>query len=368
MTINQEIVDRYIEHRVFLIRFENRVVRDVLKSLRRGELEALGAIADAYQRALARSEASGVPLTAWGGDGIGFRRKAVKRIRASLGDAFPAARKSLAVALEGVAEDATSLLVAELEQGLPAAVIDELALSRVPERALANMLSDNFGERLEGSSKRLADAFGDIELAAQRRVNKVMRDGVRDGVGLNRMVSQARAAIGTSDTMGVDVARVVRTMVQTTANDAAGMLHRENSDIVRAEQYHATLDSDTCPVCGPLDGKVFPLDKSGASTVPRPPRHPSCRCFVSPVLMDWKQMGLPKDKIPARVRKLLDGKPAQRQTWRNWVDAKPGRLEKILGPSRARLVRSGEAKLSDLSTTTDVLNLDELRQKIRRAA
>ncbi len=42
-------------------------------------------------------------------------------------------------------------------------------------------------------------------------------------------------------------------------------------------------DERTCPVCGPLNGKTFPIDK-----FPGQPAHPFCRCSNLPVLSDIK--------------------------------------------------------------------------------
>ena len=45
-------------------------------------------------------------------------------------------------------------------------------------------------------------------------------------------------------------------------------------------RYMCTLDERTCPVCGALDGKMFPV-KEGRIGVNRPPMHPNCRCTTT---------------------------------------------------------------------------------------
>ncbi len=42
---------------------------------------------------------------------------------------------------------------------------------------------------------------------------------------------------------------------------------------VQKLEWMAMNDERTCPVCGPLDGKIFPIDK-----FPQQPAHPHCRC------------------------------------------------------------------------------------------
>lgn len=362
MAINQEIVDRYVEYRAYLVRYENRVVRDLLEVLRRGEEQAIGGIVNAYGPLLAQ----GNVVNEWDGRGIGFRRKALARVRASLADVFPEATQSLRLALEGVALDVQDEFLATLESQLPKPVIDELALSRVPERQLAIMLEDKFGERLQGSAAKIVTGMKKIEADALARVDRVLVDAVRDGLGMRQIQTAAVRAIGTevNSTLAREVSNYARSMVQTAANDAAGMLHMENSDIVRAEQFVATLDDDTCPICGALDGKVFPITSKGA-TIPRPIRHPGCRCMAVPVLSDWKAMGLPSN-VSKDVKRLLDGKPAPRTTWADWVQRNPERLKNALGPTRAAMVDNGTVTLRDLVTRRDVLNLDELAERMQR--
>ena len=366
MSVNPDIVDRYIEYRAWLIRYENRVVRDVLDVLVRGEEQAIGAITTAFQDHLEDADLSRVTPSSWRGKM--FREKALNRVRASLNDVFPEADKSLRKALTGLTTDVQDEFVSTLEEALPEPALNELEFSRVPERQIANMLDDQFGERLEGSAATFRNGIDDIKTDALRRLDRTLEDGVRDGVGMRQMVANARKAVGVSGRtkadrkVARDVASYVRTQVQTTANDVAGQMHRENDDIVRGEQYIATLDTDTCPICGPLDGQVFGLRDRN---IPRPPRHPNCRCFMSPVLKDWREMGLP-DSMPRAAKRALNGKPANKTEWSDWVQRNPQRLERVLGPGRADLIESGQVTLGDLATTRDVRTLEELRQ--RRAA
>lgn len=359
MAINQDIVDTYIEHRAWMVRYEDRVVRDVLKTLERGEEQAIGAIANAYDDLLNSNR----NLVAWDGRGVATRRKALKRVRAALDDVFPAARQSLRKALEETATDSQDTFIAALESNLPQPAIDELELSRVPERQLANILDDKFGERLTG---RATDALTHIKDNVLARTNQVITDGIRDGVGTRQLISRARAQLGVKkgSTLYNDIARHVRTSVQTTANDVAGQLHRENRDVIDAEQFVATLDSDTCPECGPLDGQTFPFDERGRPTIRRPPLHPNCRCFVAPVVKSWQDMGLP-DTLPESTKRFLDGKAAPRTTWSDWVTRNPKRLERALGPGRAELIQSGDIGLKDLYNrrTDEIVTLQRLRRK-----
>ena len=68
------------------------------------------------------------------------------------------------------------------------------------------------------------------------------------------------------------------------------------------EQYQilATLDSETCEICGELDGKIF-LVENAVIGLNFPPFHSGCRCTTVPYYDDT-----PTDEV-IRVAKDKDG-------------------------------------------------------------
>jgi len=274
MPINQEIVDRYVAKRAWLARYEGTVARDILEILARGEERSVGIITSAYADLLEQS--GGMPVD-WRGRGTASARESLRRVRGVLDDVFPEAEESLRSSLYEVAKNETEVFADALSDAAPKSVLDTLELSSVPERQLAAIADSSLGVRLQGSASM---ALSQIKGDALARVTRVMEDGVRDGRGMRSIVSQARRALGVSrrrkDPMFHDVSRHVRTAVQTAANDAAAVLHAENEDILSGEQFVATLDTDTCPECGPLDGQVFPYTRAGRRGLRRPPLHPNC--------------------------------------------------------------------------------------------
>ena len=52
----------------------------------------------------------------------------------------------------------------------------------------------------------------------------------------------------------------------------------------------ATLDKDTCDVCGDMDGKVFKMSEYEAGLT-APPFHPWCRCCTAPWYEDMQNLG-----------------------------------------------------------------------------
>jgi SPP1 gp7 family putative phage head morphogenesis protein len=362
MAISSEILDRYISHRTFLIRYENTVAREILEILLRGEEQALGAVAKAYEAHMAGPG----PKVPWSGQGAKFKVRALKRIRAALRDILPEAESSLRAALLEVAKEEALVLREAVHTPMPKDAVPRLGIAKVPERQLASLVADRLGDTLDGSAADILTGMKDILGGSITRATDAIADGIRDGRGIRGITRGVRHAIGPDGPTGRQVQAYVRTVVQGTANDAAGQLYRENSDLVRAEQFVATLDDDTCEVCGPLDGQVFPIPNKGGT--PRPPRHVNCRCFMAPVLKRWDRLGL-GDNAPKELRRLFDGAPAQKKRWSDWVQEKPERMREVLGPSRADLVRSGKVSLRGLSDAnhTRTLTLKELGIKRGRA-
>jgi len=66
---------------------------------------------------------------------------------------------------------------------------------------------------------------------------------------------------------------ITRTEVMRAYNQ--GRVHLYNDMRVMKVIWYTALDERVCPVCGPLNGQVFELDK-----IPQIPRHAQCRCMV----------------------------------------------------------------------------------------
>lgn len=73
------------------------------------------------------------------------------------------------------------------------------------------------------------------------------------------------------------------TVLQTETNgiQAQATLDEYQDDNIKKYRYLATLEVHTCPICGELDGKVFPV-KDAEKGVNYPTMHPHCRCTTVP--------------------------------------------------------------------------------------
>ena len=350
--INDKLLDKYLAHRTFLVGFENRVVLDVIRELDSAENRILADIVRSYKKLLKTGRGIG-GATHFQGRGLRFKLQALARTKAALREADAGMRKSIVGALRTVAKDEATVLA----EGISAIIPDNvptLDLNKVSARNLAIMVKGVTGEDKPGSVAGVLSEMDELTAKANTRLHTALRQGIIDGASMDDMTS---AVVKALDTTRNDAARLTRTMVQSVSNQAARMVHEENADVVRAEQYHATLDNDTCLICGPLDGKVFKL-VDGKSTAPTPPRHPLCRCFLGPVVHHWQQLGF--ENPTKHVRSLFNGRPAARVDWSAWIQRSESRFQAVLGPSRAAAVIDGKIKLAGLATTTDILTLEEV--------
>lgn len=119
------------------------------------------------------------------------------------------------------------------------------------------------GETVYQAQKRLADALG---LPIGRRT---LDERQANGGNFHRTEMIARTELLRSSNLGSQA------------------VYDANADIVKGWRFEATLDSRTCPICGPLDGKEYKL----SDTRNMPPKHPNCRCSTTPVLKDAVEMG-----------------------------------------------------------------------------
>jgi len=84
-----------------------------------------------------------------------------------------------------------------------------------------------------------------------------------------------------------------------------------------------------------------------------------------PVMKTWREMGFPSG-LSDRAKELFNGRPAERRTWSDWVQANPDRLRNVLGPRRAELLDRSDMRLTDLTNTRDALTLDQIRARVAR--
>jgi SPP1 gp7 family putative phage head morphogenesis protein len=159
---------------------------------------------------------------------------------------------------------------------------------------------------------------------------------------------------------------LVRTSVQTVANDTREKLFNNHGDVIASKEWNAALDLRTCPTCGPRDGKRWTLDNTPIGhAIPYsvPPKHWRCRCSMVPVLKTWRELGININEMPDSTRASMEGQVSDK-TFADWLARQnPGKIESVLGKGRADLWRNKTITLDQLLSNGEPLSLAELKAK-----
>jgi len=132
---------------------------------------------------------------------------------------------------------------------------------------------------------------------------------------------------------------MTRTAVNHTASLARQQMYEKNTDIIGSEQFSATLDGRTTPLCRALDGKKYPV---GKAPVPGRDTHIGCRSTIIPVVKTWRELGIDIDEAPESTRASFDGQVPESTTYNEWLKGQdPKFQDSILGPGRGELFRQG---------------------------
>ena len=346
---NDRLQDRAIRHAIYLDRYASTVTKEVLGYLN----------TEVYPDLLAKLQARLERIRLRGFDS-GFEstktylrmlddlseilddghREAAKRLRAIVRElAKVEARWQEAAILDSVPADARALIAPpeRVNLAIVQAIVHRPMQGKVDEEWWGE-LTTKTRDRLQGQIG-LGLSQNETQDQIIRRVRGTAANGYRDGV---------------LEASRVQAAAVVRTTTANVSAQAREETYKSMSGVVKGVQWVATLDTRTCPICGPRDGQVYDLDDPKA---PRPPAHWNCRCTTAPVLKSYREIARLKPRAAAEVsegtRASMDGQVPDAVTWKEWVDKQPaGRQDEIFGASRAKLYRSGRVDAKDLATRT----------------
>ncbi len=207
----------------------------------------------------------------------------------------------------------------------------------------------------------LEDIVARLGAASKANVEKAIRIGIAEGEGIDRIASRILKA---TDLTVASAEAVARTAVGHAANAGRAAYYSDNTDLIKAVQWVATLDTRTCASCGALDGKTFDVDKG-----PRPPRHINCRCTSVPVLRSMKELGLPFADFTPTQRASMNGQVAASETFNTWLAKMPRSVQdEALGPTRGKLFRTGKIDVRDFTDRGgDPYTLVELAKREKAA-
>lgn len=406
-TANEKLFDAALRHQVALRRYTAAELR---------EFDALLEQSDADLVRLLRDRLAQI---------VGAETRRTQRLRELIRDVREM-RRSIQKRLRGeVTEDLELLAVREaaweaniIQQSVPVT----LALTEVSPERLASVVRS---KPLQG--RLLEKWFSKLAVDDQSRLEQALRLGVANGEGVDDIVRRVvgtrarRYADGILSVNRRDARAVVRTAINHTANAAREAVWEANSNVVETLRWTSTLDGRTSHICQARDGKVAFLGEvpSGATNLlqpqgARPPAHINCRSTMVAVLSAdgvirgerpfvadertgrqrqqdfradaraqagdrWRSMSREeRNEAVRRVRERFAreriGRVSADTTYPQWLARQDREFQDAtLGPSRAKLFRSGKLELEDFvdrggrtRTLEELDDLIERRKGVRR--
>lgn len=350
-TSNEEARDAMLRRQVGILQLSDQVAVRLMRVLNNSESE-LREVIEEYLSILTTVNI----YSKRGRELVGRLEKAILRTR---GKAYAAAQKQLIKELDQIVMAEANAIGTLIQTVLPV----EFRANRPTTRQLRTI-----ARSLTPQGATVERWFEGIAQNEARVVAAEIAAGMARGLGTEQIV---RAVLGTKSLQGADghtaTARnqtdaLVRTAIVDVVDRVRQEIFNANSDIIDEEQYVATLDSRTTPICRALDGKRFPVGKG-----PRPPMHWRCRSIRVPVL-DGSVLGTRPAKPVTekilrreyessntslsyrewrkrRIRELVGPVPAA-TTYQEWLERQSAAFQdEVLGTTRGALFRRGDLAL-----------------------
>jgi SPP1 gp7 family putative phage head morphogenesis protein len=322
------IFDDAVDLQLDLFRTAASVELEVLDILRTLERELLGKLA-------------GKTITEWSRTRT---NQQLRETRILIQDYYARAADVSTEAMVGIANVTATATAATL-------VVTESQITRLSDDFLRTLAGDSIIQgavQSEWWSRQSADTVF--------RFNGAVRQGIAAGETNQQII---RRVLQFMDVSRANSAALVQTSTATVANDARMAMFEANADIIKRYRAVATLDTNTCTRCAPLDGLEWEKDGTPIGhnfPMPRYPLHFNCRCQLIPQVFD---------SPPSGQRASADGPISARTTFTEWLERQPAeKVEDVLGKGRADLFRSGKITLAQLTNGAGrPLTLDQLRTK-----
>lgn len=114
---------------------------------------------------------------------------------------------------------------------------------------------------------------------SERQIRAQIGEWVRNGLPLEHLVNQLEATVFGRD-RAIRIATTETTRAYAEGNRAAW----RESKVVRRMRWQTNVDERVCPLCAPLADRVAGVAGDFGGFMP--PRHPGCRCWITPVVGD----------------------------------------------------------------------------------
>lgn len=326
-SVNENLRDAAIRHQIYLTRYSNSVVREML---------ALLNLAD--QDLLRRLRARSLPNAR-----TPYQRERLKKLNDAIRDMIRASQASLISQLRIRLREISGYETAFVTNSMNAAIVVDL---EAVAPAVGTVYAAALAKPVQG--KYLKDWFKGLTDAKVARVNDAIRLGVVEGETIQQIINRlrgtraARYRNGVLSTTRRHAEAIARTAVNHVVTNARRSVFEKNADLVKGWQYVATLDGRTTDICMSLDGQMFATKGEG----PTPPQHINCRSTITPVLKSWKELGFKAKELPAGTRASMNGQVSAKETYQSWLKKQPvGFQNDVLGKTKAQLFRKGGVTL-----------------------
>jgi SPP1 gp7 family putative phage head morphogenesis protein len=358
-TVNEIVNDEIIGHSLDLNSLELQMKRDAVKQLK--------ALAKTLIQDLEKANIlNGKPMTK-------FKQKRLKTLLKQTEETIKSAYKQVKlshadelVAVAGIAE-------AQTVKALNTAVKVELVSTAISKTALASIAKNTL---IEGAPSK--EWWARRSQAFTNKFTDTVRQGMLRGDTTDSIVRSLR---GTKSLKYKDsvlngnyrsAEALVRTSIQTVANEARLQTYADNDDIIKEIVWQSTLDSRTSSTCMALDGLRWknpsrePIGHNIAfvgSTA-----HWNCRSTTIGITRSWKELGA-KGKfkeIPTSTRASMDGQVSDKKSYESWLKEKPVKFQKeVLGVEKHKLWKEKKLGFTDMvSGSGQPLTLEQLKNKL----
>ena len=371
MSANQDILDSVIQHDIQIQQVEAGMRKDVLGMLEKLEKELVAEVSgsDLDKMAPRKRERLEALLT---------------QTKGTIGKTYETIAAKQAGDLAELASIENTATVNIVNGSIGADVASVGMTAKQAEKLAGNVM-------IEGRFPRQFWADQDAVLA--KKFEGKIREGMLRGESVDQLVGRIRGTKAAGYTDGIMVASrreaeaLVRTSVQTVANEARLATYQQNHDVIKGVQWVSTFDGRTTKTCMALSGLQWTIPDykpvGHAKQWPGPIAHWNCRSTQIPVTRDWselasdkvksklEQSGLKGKKLEGameRTRASMDGQVAEDLSFDDWLAKKPDDfVDDLLGRQRARLWREQKITLPDLTDQRSrELTLQELRELVEK--
>lgn len=335
VSANDTLVDLYMQRAIDLIRLEAGTRNKVLALLAKLESDLVGQ--------LSVVDPSGTPLPY-------LQQQRLNALLVSVRSAIQAAYRPINALMASETRN-----IADTEATWTANAIDASTHAQFANSGLTTTQLDTLVSNVLIQGAPTAEWWGRQAAGLSDRFADEMRRGVALGENNADLIQRVRGPTGLMNLSRNSAERLVRASVQTAANAARNATYAENSDLITAVMWHATLDTRTSEWCLARDGCQYtPTDHESIDDAPPWLEGPGaihwgCRSTSIPILKSWQDIGIDEAEVPHTTRASMDGQVPAKQNFEEWLSKQnETRQDTVLGTTKAQLWRDGKITFRDL--------------------